>query len=557
MSSPASSIERQCDVLIIGGGIAGISIAERLAREARRKSKAISIIVVDRETTLGTQTSGGLEGWLHTGVLYTKLEDPRTFTNCMNALEDLVNWYALDDVFHFKEHCNLRLPATGRGRPERVDSDNGWFADEIEYEIESTNESTAFNAERARFVDRSTLYFLEESWQDSRLGVCRAPHFSHQQTTNPSAAQIHSNRSTPTDLTMNAGRILADLASAAAQQGVEFLLGYDAITIQGSQNRVRLSPHGDQTQHITVDATQVIHASGQSLNENTTNELGVLRNISFTHRQSVMLVVTPAINSPCFARIGAHDGNDLNHVIRRSPSGNVSVIADSNTVSNNASEEELTAAAMRLKSKLEACFSHIAWNDHQLVWYTCRKVECSIADGEERDYSFWWGPTTFRQTNETWQHIRKHSKGTGEQAILDWVLSGKTDDLPAPIESDWWSIRKAIHFATLSQIHAERHRSDSINTNALRRIRQLFPPVDNHRRSMFVVPGKFSLFPSVAHQTFIEMEIRGLFDTLKPGMAKPAPFNRELVSKPAVFLAGQQNGRAHMSQWNRNSSECV
>ncbi len=58
----ASQIE-YVDVIIIGGGIAGISIAEFLARHSR-----LSIKVLDSAPKLGTFASGKLEGWFHTGA---------------------------------------------------------------------------------------------------------------------------------------------------------------------------------------------------------------------------------------------------------------------------------------------------------------------------------------------------------------------------------------------------------------------------------------------------------------------------------------------------------
>lgn len=42
----------QCDVLIIGAGIAGLSIAERVSREARRRNKGIKVLIVDRASEL-------------------------------------------------------------------------------------------------------------------------------------------------------------------------------------------------------------------------------------------------------------------------------------------------------------------------------------------------------------------------------------------------------------------------------------------------------------------------------------------------------------------------
>lgn len=81
----ATAIDR-CDVVvIIGGGIAGIAIAEFLARNC-----GLSIKLLEQAAELGTGASGKLEGWFHTGALYSGHDDAQTFMNCVNSLEELI-----------------------------------------------------------------------------------------------------------------------------------------------------------------------------------------------------------------------------------------------------------------------------------------------------------------------------------------------------------------------------------------------------------------------------------------------------------------------------------
>ncbi|MDX1410997.1 MAG: FAD-dependent oxidoreductase, partial [Nitrospirales bacterium] len=71
--SKATSIF-QNDVVIMGGGIAGIAIAELLSRRTD-----LSIKVIEEAPKLGMGASGKLEGWFHSGALYSGTDDPQTF----------------------------------------------------------------------------------------------------------------------------------------------------------------------------------------------------------------------------------------------------------------------------------------------------------------------------------------------------------------------------------------------------------------------------------------------------------------------------------------------
>ena len=88
------------DVAVIGGGVAGISIAELIARKTD-----LSVKLIDRAPEFGTGASGRLEGWFHTGALYSAVDHGQTFINCVNSLEDLINLYS----DYFGDRCNVGL----------------------------------------------------------------------------------------------------------------------------------------------------------------------------------------------------------------------------------------------------------------------------------------------------------------------------------------------------------------------------------------------------------------------------------------------------------------
>ena len=60
-----SNIEN-CDVIIIGGGIVGLTIAYQLLE----RDISSNIFIVERESRLGVHTSGRNSGVLHAGLYY-------------------------------------------------------------------------------------------------------------------------------------------------------------------------------------------------------------------------------------------------------------------------------------------------------------------------------------------------------------------------------------------------------------------------------------------------------------------------------------------------------
>ena len=66
MQANASMSNFVCDVVIVGGGMVGLSIANQLLERAI----ASSVIVLDKEPELGRHSSGRNSGVLHAGLYY-------------------------------------------------------------------------------------------------------------------------------------------------------------------------------------------------------------------------------------------------------------------------------------------------------------------------------------------------------------------------------------------------------------------------------------------------------------------------------------------------------
>lgn len=169
----------RCNVLIIGAGITGLAIAERLSREAKRWGRSLQICLLEREQRLGSISSSGLEGWYHTGALYSKADNPQTFANCLNALEDLFNWYGFDDAFLYRRHCNVErrlefkewVPHLG----VKVEEQQKWFEGTIFYLLSDEPEGDSLPLDRRRWenvresIKQRILHtFWDLPWGDER-----------------------------------------------------------------------------------------------------------------------------------------------------------------------------------------------------------------------------------------------------------------------------------------------------------------------------------------------------------------------------------------------------
>ena len=562
-------MRRTRDVLVVGGGIAGIAIAERLAREAKRQGKLMRIMLVEREEQLATGASGGLEGWLHTGMLYTKLENPRTLINCLNSFEDLVNWYARDPLFSCRERCNLATPADGPGKPHLVPRDDGWFEDSIEFIVETDPQDPEWTASCERIHTRSAVAFHDPAWSHPTLGLCQAPH-----PFNPPVAPAHlhpgAESEVPpplsTDLVMATRDLLCDLASSAAACGVKIVTGYEALIDQAAacdssaarpKTPVRFRAIDDHDDTFEVEATQTIFAAGGTISPTDTAFFEPDQRVHLESRQSVMVVVTPPIESGNFTRFSPDPSHDLNHVAHRAPHDGTtpfSILADSNAFPVDAQEADLELAAQRLVDKAEQTLGPLRDTGHTLTWYACTKTECLVENGYDRNYCYWWGPALTQLAHDAWQTPRNNNKAEIERTILAWVIDPNTP-LPAPIESDWWAMRKALHFAALAKLPGAASddrdllgRVRSTLHAAIERDRTRQPPAE-----LCVVPGKFSLFPSVAHQVYLEMELRGLFCTLDDGQSPARLFDEGIVAARSARLASELDippGR--LTRWTRN-----
>lgn len=587
------------DVVIVGGGIAGLSIAERLSREASRQDKRIKILVVEREREFGSGASSRLEGWYHTGALYSKSPDLRFLDNCIRAYEDLYNWYFYDPQFLRRANCNLRELTTENKQPGyQIESrPNAWFSSTINfllpfdldrlgsrYGLRYDLPKWEQTCEQVRRLVAHAYYI--ENWRNNDLNCCQCPHsediidklfsveerkeggFSeilrrHDRDTSwveSTIEQLSRSLSIPLkanfefvgslDAVMNTAQVMADLAYSAACRGVDFLAGYEldpdyvqiprygkSETITGVVFRPTGDKEGRKLLHVV--GHHYVFAIGLGFDEESLLRDRLDLRVRVEKQTSVMVVVKPHLSEQSFVRMDYYPGNDFNHMYRPGPDGSVgwSVIADSNALPEDANHIDCARAAEHLIAKARRYFQ-TDLRDHQTAWYSCVKTEFPISEDSNREYSYWFGPLWQDWNDGAWAAAREENQKAAQYAVQEFarrhfreiaggsgVMSDEIirekDSMPDEIGKSNWALKKWLHF-TLLQTALDQHSSPSAYEHVSGHVRTCYSDRYLTNASLkpnfvCVVPGKFSLFPTLAYQVYLEMEVRGVFSNLPPG----------------------------------------
>jgi len=104
---------RQYEWAIIGGGIAGIALSEILVREGH------SVVLIEKNQKLASETTRDFHEWMHTGSLYTLIPDKlTTLKYLLGAVDDLLEYYSC------YERMNL-IPTMAGLKIDNIKG--GWF----------------------------------------------------------------------------------------------------------------------------------------------------------------------------------------------------------------------------------------------------------------------------------------------------------------------------------------------------------------------------------------------------------------------------------------------
>jgi hypothetical protein len=209
--------------IIVGGGVAGISLAEILTREGH------SVLLIEQNKKLASQTTREFHEWMHTGSLYTLIPDRLvTLKYILGAVDDLLEYYS--------SFNNMNLLPTEKGL--EISERHGWFNKNfINFKYRIKNRKLTFpwliGVSRSIFLIE---YLKNHDWLRRRAGVIEKFGLKYIKDIFKVCKTLIKSRNkfftirTP-DFTMNSRKLLRDLLTTSIKHGLQLSLGNKVLSI--------------------------------------------------------------------------------------------------------------------------------------------------------------------------------------------------------------------------------------------------------------------------------------------------------------------------------------
>jgi len=217
------------DWIIVGGGIAGISLSEILTREGH------SVALIEKKNKLASVTTREFHEWFHTGSLYTLLKDDmKTLKYILGSLDDLLEFYS--------SFSQMNLQSTENGL-KILDVNKGWFnPNYINFKYRLKNRKLIFPwlyiiARSAALIEG----IKKHDWLRRRAGILESvtseyylpiiKNFFAILTSSEKFFKIKT-----TDFTTNSRNLLRDMIATASKNGLEIFTNNELLEIKNSNN---------------------------------------------------------------------------------------------------------------------------------------------------------------------------------------------------------------------------------------------------------------------------------------------------------------------------------
>ncbi len=223
------------DWIVIGGGISGIAISEILTRENK------SVLLLEKNSELSSETSKDFHEWVHSGALYTLVPDNLlTLRYLLGATDDLIEYYS-----SFPK-MNLLAGESGINIKKR-----GWFNnDRIEFRYKAHKLNPVWLSMVSRSISIIEL-LKKHDWLRRRAGseygsskVKTSYRFSKIVELLNNKENFYSIESP--DFTMNSRELLKDILLNATNNGLEYFLNTEVKSVKELENGVQVTGNGNK-----------------------------------------------------------------------------------------------------------------------------------------------------------------------------------------------------------------------------------------------------------------------------------------------------------------------
>ena len=202
--------DSEYDWIVVGGGVSGIAISEILTREGK------SVLLLEKNDKLASETSKDFHEWVHSGALYTLIPDNLlTLRYLLGATDDLIEYYSC--------FPGMNLIPTSSGIEM---SKNGWFNDDrIDFRFKTHKLNPIWLSTVSRSLAIIEL-IKKHDWLRRRAG---SEYGSSKVKISDNFVNIHKQLKNQDnffsvqspDFTMNSRILLSDIITAAEFNGLE------------------------------------------------------------------------------------------------------------------------------------------------------------------------------------------------------------------------------------------------------------------------------------------------------------------------------------------------
>ena len=237
------------DWIVVGGGVSGIATAEILCRNNQ------SVLLIEKNELLASETSKEFHEWVHSGALYTLVPDNLlTLRYLLGATDDLLQFYS--------SFPNMNLVPSDSGVGA---SGFGWFnTDRIAFKYRIRKFNPIWMALVSRSISIIDL-IGKHDWLRRKAGSeygqdqLNTDYWIRHIWKQVSSTEKFHTITTP-DMTMNSRVLLRDLLEASIIKGMEVIVGEEVLSIDDSDRGVKVKTTGDiyQSRNVVICSPDVI-----------------------------------------------------------------------------------------------------------------------------------------------------------------------------------------------------------------------------------------------------------------------------------------------------------